>query len=167
MRDALPDLRLIPIDADGSVQGFDAPLSEMVTHVLEATGQLYAAVGFEEPWIGYLAVSDGVPVGTCGFKSPPQQGRVEIAYFTFPDFEGRGIASAMATRLVAMTLEHRPTLVIAAQTLPERNASHRVLEKQGFRHTATLDHAEDGTVWEWHWQGNQPSDPHANPAEGA
>jgi RimJ/RimL family protein N-acetyltransferase len=42
-----------------------------------------------------------------------------------------------------------PSVVVAAQTLPERNASHRVLEKLGFRHVETIEHPEDGTVWEW------------------
>ena len=42
-----------------------------------------------------------------------------------------------------------PAVLAAAQTLPERNASHRILEKLGFRHITTIDHPEDGTVWEW------------------
>lgn len=46
----------------------------------------------------------GVAVGTCGFKSSPDQGRVEIAYFTFPDFEGRGLATAMAGELLAIAI---------------------------------------------------------------
>lgn len=117
------------------------------------TAALYARVGFEEPWIGYLALAEGatVAVGACGFKSPPRDGRVEIAYFTFPEREGRGVASAMAAELVAMARRRERSLVLAAQTLPERNASHRILEKLGFRHVDTIEHAEDGTVWEWHW----------------
>ena len=46
-------------------------------------------------------------------------------------------------------------VAMAAQTLPGRNASHRVLENLGFLHVATLDHPEDGTIWEW----QLPSDP--------
>ena len=88
-------------------------------------------------------------VGTCGYKSKPEDGRVEIAYFTIPEFEGRGYASAMAARLVALAREHKSSVVVAAQTLPERNASHRVLEKAGFRHVDTIEHPEDGKVWEW------------------
>ena len=114
-----------------------------------ATAQLYARAGFEEPWIGYLAVADETAVGACGYKAKPQDGRVEIAYFTFPEFEGRGYASAMAARLVAIAREHDSSVVVAAQTLPERNASHRVLEKLAFRHVDTIAHPEDGEVWEW------------------
>jgi RimJ/RimL family protein N-acetyltransferase len=52
------------------------------------------------PVLAYVAVKDGRPLGTCGFMSPPVDGRVEIAYFTFPGNEGQGIATAMATELV-------------------------------------------------------------------
>jgi [ribosomal protein S5]-alanine N-acetyltransferase len=55
----------------------------------------------------------------------------------------------MAAELVAMARQEGASIVVAAQTLPERHASHRILEKLGFQHTETLDHPEDGTVWEW------------------
>lgn len=140
---------LIPIDRDGSPRGYSGSLPELTSEVFRATAELYARAGCEEPWIGYLALADETPVGTCGYKAKPQNGRVEIAYFTFPEFEGRGYASAMAERLVAIAREHDLSVVLAAQTLPERNASHAVLEKLGFRHVDTIDHPEDGTVWEW------------------
>lgn len=143
------DVTLIPIDRDGAPRDFAGPISELLGGVLGATAELYASVGFEEPWIGYVAAMAGQPVGTCAFKSPPCEGRVEIAYFTFPEFEGRGIATAMAAKLVAMARQTGSDVVVAAQTLPERNASHAVLEKLGFRHVDTVEHPEDGTVWEW------------------
>jgi RimJ/RimL family protein N-acetyltransferase len=143
------NVSLIPIDREGSPRGYAGSLPEVTREVFRATAELYTTVGFEEPWIGYLALADETPVGTCGFKSPPHDGRVEIAYFTFPEFEGRGFASAMTARLLAIARQDGLPIVVAAQTLPERNASHRVLEKLGFRHVETIDHPEDGTVWEW------------------
>ena len=140
---------LIPIDREGAPRGYKKALPEVTRDVFRATAEHYTTVGFEEPWIGYLALADETPVGTCGFKSPPHDGRVEIAYFTFPKFEGRGFASAMAAQLLAIARQAGLPVVLAAQTLPERNASHRVLEKLGFRHVETIDHPEDGTVWEW------------------
>jgi RimJ/RimL family protein N-acetyltransferase len=140
---------LIPIDRDGTPRGYAGSLPQVTSEVFRATAELYRTVGFDAPWIGYLAISDGTPVGTCGFKSAPQDERVEIAYFTFPAFEGRGCASAMAAGLVTIARDHSPSVVVAAQTLPERNASHRILEKLGFRHVETIEHPEDGTVWEW------------------
>lgn len=129
---------LIPINQDGTPWGYAGTLPQVASQVFRATAKLYESVGFDEPWIGYLALANETPVGTCGFKSPPSAGRVEIAYFTFPAYEGRGFASAMAAELVAVAQRNEPSVVVAAQTLPERNPSHRVLEKLGFRHVETI-----------------------------
>lgn len=142
-------ISLILIDRDGAPRGYDGDLPEVTAEVILETVKHYDSVGFEQPWVGYLALSGSTPVGTCGFKSPPQDGRVEIAYFTFPDYEGQGFATAMAAELVALVRQHESVVSVTAQTLPDRNASHRVLEKLGFSHVATIDHPEDGTVWEW------------------
>ena len=100
------------------------------------------------PWVGYLAEDQGVFVGTCAFKSHPEAGEVEIAYFTFPEHEGRGIATRMAARLADLASENG-VIRVKAQTLPERNASTRVLEKLGFSFLGGVSHPEDGEVWEW------------------
>jgi [ribosomal protein S5]-alanine N-acetyltransferase len=142
-------ISLIPMDRNGAPRGYSGPLPAVMNEVSRATEALHASVGFEEPWIGYLALADGTPAGTCGYKSKLQNGRVEIAYFTFQEFEGRGVASAMAAQLVTIAKKHDASIVVAAQTLPERNASHRILEKLGFRRVDTIDHPEDGIVREW------------------
>jgi len=142
---------LIPIDPTGTLHEYTGVLPEAMDEVLQGIVGLYSVVGFEKPWICYLALAGGTPVGTCGFKSPPRDGRVEIAYFTFPGAEGRGVATAMAAALVAIAKPF--PVVVAAQTLPERNASHRVLEKLGFEHVETVLHPEDGLVWEWRLSG--------------
>jgi [ribosomal protein S5]-alanine N-acetyltransferase len=162
------EISLLPIDPDGSPRGYDGELPAMVEQVCRATANLYARAGFLEPWIGYIAMRDRTPVGACSFKSPPCNGRAEVAYFTFPGHEGRGIASAMAARLVALAQEHEPAIIMAAQTLPARNASHRILEKLGFRHVDTLQHPEDGTVWEWQLpQASSPLQPFRRPPADA
>lgn len=140
---------LIAIDQEGSPRDFTGVLPEVMHEVMRAIVSLYESVGFKEPWICYLALEDAVPVGTCGFKSAPVDGRVEIAYFTFPEFENKGIATAMAAELLAIARQCEPLVVVAAQTRPEQNASTHVLAKLGFRLVGAVDHAEDGTVWEW------------------
>ena len=54
----------------------------------------------------WLGVDDGAGqiVGTCAFKSGVNSvtGEIEIAYHTYPPFEGRGHARAMARGLVAL-----------------------------------------------------------------
>jgi ribosomal-protein-alanine N-acetyltransferase len=71
-------------------------LSDLANQVVGANLDLYQKNGFKKPWGAYVAVDGSKAVGTCAFKSPPHNGRVEIAYFTFPENEGRKIATKMA-----------------------------------------------------------------------
>lgn len=143
------DITLITIDHDGVPLGYEGKLPENTTEVIRATIKHYEAIGFKVPWICYLAIFETTLVGTCGFKSIPHDGRVEIAYFTFPEFEGRGFATAMAAQLITIAKRHQPSILVTAQALPERNASHRILEKLGFNCVGKIEHPEDGTVCEW------------------
>jgi RimJ/RimL family protein N-acetyltransferase len=142
-------LELIAITENGELAKPVLSTTQVAAEIVEATTQLYRAVGYEPPWIGYLAVENGICVGTCAFKSPPQDNRVEIAYFTFPEHESRGVATRMAAELIRLALEKMPAVIVAAQTLPEENASTSVLKKLRFRLVGTLEHPEDGPVWEW------------------
>ncbi|WP_157272193.1 GNAT family N-acetyltransferase [Azohydromonas aeria] len=100
------------------------------------------------PWAGYLVEENKAFIGTCAYKSPPVLGAVEIAYFTFPGHEGQGSATRMARHLVELAAENGVACV-RAQTLPEKNASTRILEKLGFTLVGPVHHPEDGEVWEW------------------
>jgi RimJ/RimL family protein N-acetyltransferase len=119
-------LALLPIHPDGKVDISASELPEIAAGVVSATTKLYQTVGFEEPWIGYFALRGDAVVGTCSFKSPPVKNRVEFAYFTFPEFEGTGVETSMASALVITARDSGQDLVVAAQTLAERNASHRI-----------------------------------------
>ena len=90
-------------------------------------------------------------VGTCGFKGNPDvEGAVEIAYFTVPGDEGRGIATAIAARMVELASDATPPIrIVRAHTLPEVNASGRVLTKAGFARVGEVIDPEDGLVWRW------------------
>jgi ribosomal-protein-alanine N-acetyltransferase len=141
--------QLLAVAVDDSVPGYEGTIAPELSDVLRHTRDMYSRIGFEVPWISYLAVNGLRPVGICSFKSPPMNGRVELAYFTFPEHEGRGIATEMASRLVEMTNARPDVSCVAAQTLVARNASHRVLEKLGFQAIGTVEHSEDGVVLEW------------------
>lgn len=144
------ELSLYPVGLDGAVGAFRGKLPSELLEPLAQTTSLYNRIGFQEPWISYVGVSGRAAMGMCAFKAPPAEGRVEIAYYTLPAHEGQGLATAMAARLVEITRLHDSSLTIIAQTLPARGASHRILEKLGFRHVADVNHPEDGLVWEWH-----------------
>ncbi|MGC4046715.1 MAG: GNAT family N-acetyltransferase [Armatimonas sp.] len=130
-----------------------APHEATVVEIAALTARLLAENGQQAPWVGYLALD--VPqrrvVGTCGFNGGPDAtGTVELAYFTFPEEEGQGIATAMAMALVRLASEAPSGIVaVRAHTLPERNASCRVLEKVGFQYVGTATAPNEGIVWRW------------------
>jgi RimJ/RimL family protein N-acetyltransferase len=101
---------------------------------------------------GYLAADARTMevVGGCGFNCTAiDAGDVEIAYGTFPPFEGRGYAKAMARALTVHALGSGAPRIIA-HTMPEHNASGSILRATGFRNVGTvIADPEDGPVWRW------------------
>lgn len=117
------------------------------------TGEWAAAfVGYQPrslPWCDYLALRDGEPVGSGGFKTPPDTaGVAEIGYITFVGARGRGIATAIVADLVRLGRSEGITAV-RAHTLPEENASTPVLRRNGFKLVGTVHDPEDGEIWRW------------------
>jgi [ribosomal protein S5]-alanine N-acetyltransferase len=106
-----------------------------------------------DPWIhGFTIIrcDDSARVGECGFKGPPNaEGMVEIAYGIEPEHQGRGYATEAAAALVAYAFNQPNVRLVRAHTLPEANASTRVLTKCGFVHLGEVVDPEDGLVWRW------------------
>jgi RimJ/RimL family protein N-acetyltransferase len=146
-------MEFVEINADGTLSAGAMPLPEAARSAVEATVQLYSRVGWIRPWIGYLAFEDHECVGTCAFTSAPRDGAVEIAYFTFPGREGRGVATRMAERLVSIAGKSAPQVSVTAHTLPQENASTRILRRIGFELMGPADHPEDGPIWVWRRKG--------------
>jgi [ribosomal protein S5]-alanine N-acetyltransferase len=144
-----PTIALVPILADGATAVPIADLAAVPADVVPSTLGLYADRGYQPPFVGYLAVEAGRAVGTCAFVAPPRGGRVEIAYFTFAGGEGRGVATEMARRLVALARAARPDITVFAHTRPAPGASAAILARLGFGCAGVVEHPEDGPVWEW------------------
>lgn len=103
-------------------------------------------------WGGFIArtIDTGTVMGSCAFKGAPDaSGAVEIAYFTYPGGEGRGVGTAMARALVAMASAYPIVRLVVAHTLPMPSASTRILETVGLRHVGDVIDPEDGPVWRW------------------
>ena len=109
-----------------------------------------------DPWtFGFFVrhTADRLVIGSGGFKGPPDaEGIVEIAYGIAPDWRGRGFATEVARALTAHALDDGRVRVVCAHTLPEANASTRVLAKSGFRKIDEVTDPEDGPVWRWEFQ---------------
>ncbi len=141
-------MNLVPIGETGELPD-NVQLGKHLQTVVRFTVEFYARSGFAPPWIGYIGIDDHGAVGTCGFKSAPAEGRVEIAYATNPGQEGRGVATAMASKLIELVRDADDELTVFAQTLPAESASTSILKRLGFHRTGAVEHPEDGMVWEW------------------
>ena len=129
-----------------------AVISEVLKGVVEGQLSLYERTGAQSPWIGYLGrdSATGNLVGSCSFIGKPADGSVEIAYFTFPPYEGAGVATSMAAELLRIAAEAgAPHL--HAFTLPEQNSSSRILQKLGFLKTGEAHDEDAGRVWRWEY----------------
>ena len=148
MLNGYDEMELFAIGRDGGLPDGVTP-DDHLTMIVEMTVSHYDTTGFPAPWVGYIAMREQEPVGVCGFKSAPVDGRVEIAYGTLPSYEGNGVATGMAKALIQIARQHEIPLTVFAQTLPQENASTSILKKLGFTMTGPVEHPEDGTVWEW------------------
>jgi len=149
------DWQRVAADPTAFAAEHDAALGaeiEVVRSVAEQTIAMLRRTGAMLPWSGYLALDPAlrIIVGTCGYTAPPDpDGVVEIAYFTFPKHEGRGYASSMARGLMERAFAAPEARRIRAHTLPEPNASTRILEKLGFVQSGDAVDPDAGPVWRW------------------
>jgi ribosomal-protein-alanine N-acetyltransferase len=106
-----------------------------------------------DPWIhGFKLIhrASRAVVGSAGFKAPPSQdGVVELAYVVEEEHQGKGYATEAAAALTAFALSCEQVRTVRAHTLPEANASTRVLTKCGFQRIGEVQDPEDGLVWRW------------------
>ena len=158
-------IRLLPLDEvklEGMLRDLEGGLRQLCSNGAEVSGFLlpllqpsldfHRRVASQPPWHGYLGVEleENRLVGICGFKgNPGATGDVEIAYGTAPRFEGRGYATGMAKALVEIAFGSPSVRRVIAHTLPESNASGRVLQKAGMTNVGEVMDPEDGKVWRW------------------
>lgn len=141
-------MRLLEIPLEEAFFG-PIPLPSKIREIVESTQALYSRSRSISPWLGYLAW-DGLGYrGTCAFKTPPLNRKIEIAYWTFAGYEGRGVATFMVRALCEIARQQSSELTLVAQTLPTTSPSTSVLKKVGFTFNQSVDHPEDGVVWEW------------------
>ena len=115
---------------------------------LQATRDALAANPDAAAWGARFFVAGDPPelVGWGGFKGPPQNGVVELGYEIAERRRGRGLATAATRAMLAEAFADERVTAVIAHTLPERNASNRVLEKAGFRFEGEAQE-DDEVVW--------------------
>jgi RimJ/RimL family protein N-acetyltransferase len=142
------NLRLEPIGLkeDPILEKFASPECR---EVIKIYNDYYPKIGYHIPWIGYFVIRDGHVVGCCGFIKKPENGKVEIAYNTFKEFEGQGIATFSCRQLIALANKTDPSLIITAKSAPEHNASTKILQRCDFVFTGIVQDHDIGDAWEW------------------
>ncbi|MCA8941883.1 MAG: GNAT family N-acetyltransferase, partial [Planctomycetes bacterium] len=105
-----------------------------------------------DPWTHGFAIvlrETREVIGTFGFKGPPTaSGTAEIAYAIVPARENQGFATE-AVALGSRFALGQGVAKLVAHTMPERNASGRVLEKSGFHKVGVVEDPDIGPAWSW------------------
>jgi RimJ/RimL family protein N-acetyltransferase len=136
-------------DALGQALGYDVAAGwATFTEALKPTRDAVAASPDGAAWGARFFVTGDPPVlvGWGGFKGPPRDGVVEFGYEIAESHRGRGIATAAARAMLAEAFSHDAVTAVIAHTLPQRNASNRVLEKVGFTFDGET-HEDGDVVW--------------------
>lgn len=140
------ELRILQLHEDKTDSMFESTDCQTL---LEIYHNYYPKIGFNLPWIAYLVVRENQVVGSCSFTGQPVDGKVEIAYWTFKEFEGQGIASFASKELVSIARKENPNIVVTAKTTPGHNASTKILANNGFQFKEIVQDEEIGDAWFW------------------
>lgn len=109
----------------------------------------YKKIGFNPPWICYYVLENEEIIGNAAYKGKPVNNSVEIAYGTMESHRKKGLGTQICKELLDLAIATNPEVRITARTLPEKNYSTRILEKNGFILLGTINDPDDGEVWEW------------------
>lgn len=142
------DIELIPL-LDALPHVAHAEDRDRMAEVLDMYRPLYARTGIQAPWTGYFIRCGDRIAGTCGFAGLPADGEIEIAYWTFPEFEGLGIAKAACGELLKIARQTDPSLTVVAKTAPAYSASTSILKGHGFQQAGVVQDHEIGDAWKW------------------
>ena len=140
------ELKIIQLNEDKTNEIYSSPDCQQLINSMH---EFYPKIGFNKPWVGYFVIKNNQVVGTGGFIGQPKDGKVEIAYWTFKEFEGQGIASFSCTELIKISKRTDPTIIITAKTTPEYNASTKILQKNNFELSEVVQDDEIGQAWLW------------------
>lgn len=97
----------------------------------------------------FIHEAEGLLIGLGGYKGAPSGGMLEIGYEFAPAFRRQGLATEAARAMVAHAFAQPEVDHVIAHTLPEENASTRVLKRVGMAFDEAVDDPDDGPIWRW------------------
>lgn len=139
-------LKAIELNTDKSNKIYSSTHCQMLLKIYD---DYYQEIGYHFPWIGYFVQKENQIVGSCGFKGQPKKGKVEIAYWTFDEYERQGVSTFSCKELIKISQDFDPTIIITATTAPEHNASTKILRNNGFTFDGIVQDHEIGDAWLW------------------
>ena len=143
-------VELVPRTSDEVRAMIDAMAADARAQLSADWLALFEQATAPDPWVHGFVVrhrETGAVVGQGGFKGPPRDGVVEIAYGTGSEHRGQGYATETAAALVEYAFGFPDVKLVIAHTLPDSIESQRVLAKCGFEHVGEVIDPEDGLVW--------------------
>ena len=106
-------------------------------------------------WIAIHKVDQGV-IGGIGFMGgPDKDGVVEVGYDVVPEYRKQGLATEMASSLIAWAFHQTGIKVVTASCLDDNIGSIKVLENVGMRRLEP-----DGNMLKWEIRKNSISQMH-------
>lgn len=130
-------------------------LGEVAGATAEAVRQALALPNALPPrWGGFLAMNAATAgiVGACAFHGPPDAaGAVEMSWRTFPPFQRRGFATAMAWGLMARAKDAPEVRAVIAHAPEEDGPATRILHGLGLEPQGEVAHPALGRAWRWQW----------------
>lgn len=136
----------IPLNEDKSKAMYASDDCQMLLSMWE---EFYRSIGFNLPWVGYVVKENETIIGSCAFTGAPKNNKVEVSYWTFKQYEGKGISSWSCSELIKLARAAKPDIIITAKTAPEHNASTKILQKNGFIFSGVVQDHEIGDAWGW------------------
>ncbi|MES2575395.1 MAG: GNAT family protein [Bacteroidota bacterium] len=140
------ELKVIELNTEKSKEIYNSDNCQMLLKVYD---DYYKEIGYNFPWVGYFVIKENQIVGSCSYKGEPKDGKVEIAYWTFEEYERQGISSFSCKELVKISQQFDPSIKIIATTAPENNASTKILQNNGFTFDGIVQDNEIGDAWLW------------------
>ena len=117
--------------------------SQSLTYTLDRLAQDPRAEGWLLHW--FLIREPRTLIGYGGYKGAPgEDGTIEVGYAIVDEHQRKGYATEITAGLIEHARRQPGVRRVVAETMPDRTASIRVLEKLGFRLLGPA--AEEGVV---------------------
>lgn len=121
----------------GQYEASDPELSAAYTEMLTGCQKFPEQYLWYAPWKICLLES-GAFVGDLCFKGLPESGQPEIGYGILEKYWGNGYATEAVKAVCQWALARDGVKAVEAETVPDNQASQRVLEKAGFQPTGVV-----------------------------